>query len=70
MRSSLVESGSVEERAQGALENLIDQRNAYGENPDTRPRWQSKAPLQFKDARREAYGLWGMSLRLTASRTF
>ncbi|QQK77235.1 4Fe-4S dicluster domain-containing protein [Salicibibacter cibarius] len=61
MRSSLIESGSVEERAQGALENLIDQRNAYGENPDKRPKWQSKAPVQFKDARREAVDwLWFM----------
>lgn len=53
MRSALVESGSVEERAQGALENLIDQRNAYGEKPDVRPKWQSKVGIQFKDARRE-----------------
>lgn len=53
MRSALVESGSVEERAQGALENLIDQRNAYGEKPDARPKWQSKVGIQFKDARRE-----------------
>lgn len=61
MRSSLVESGSVEEKAQGALENLIDQRNAYGENPDTRPKWQSKAGVRFKDARRESVDwLWFM----------
>jgi Fe-S oxidoreductase len=53
MRSALVESGSVEERAQGALENLIDQRNAYGEKPNARPKWQSKVGIQFKDARRE-----------------
>src|SRR5699024_1970217 len=54
MRSSLIESGSVEESAQGALEHLIEQSNAYGENPEIRPSWQSKALVPFKDARSQS----------------
>lgn len=61
MRASLVEDGNVEARAQGALENVIDQGNAYGEHPDARPKWQSKAPVSFKDARTESVDwLWFM----------
>lgn len=61
MRSSLLEEGKAEERAQGALENLIDQGNAYGENPDSRPKWQANVPVQFKDARTESVDwLWFM----------
>jgi Fe-S oxidoreductase len=60
LRAALVEEGAaVEERAQDAFEHLLEQKNAYGKHPESRPSWNNKVGYYFKDLRREpADWLW------------
>ena len=53
MRRHLVDGGKVDDNLQGALMNLGDYGNSFGESPKKRARWTKGLSFKIKDARKE-----------------
>jgi Fe-S oxidoreductase/nitrate reductase gamma subunit len=52
MRRHLVDTGSMDDNLQGALMNLGDYGNSFGESPKKRAKWTKKLSFKIKDARK------------------
>ena len=53
MRRHLVDEGQMDDNLQGALQNLGDYGNSFGESPKKRARWTKGLSFKIKDARKE-----------------
>lgn len=53
LRRHLVDAGAMDGNLQGALQNLGDYGNSFGESPKKRGQWTKGLPFKIKDARKE-----------------
>jgi len=53
MRRNLVDAGTLDNNLQGALQNLGEYGNSFGQSPKNRAKWAQKLPFKIKDARKE-----------------
>jgi Fe-S oxidoreductase/nitrate reductase gamma subunit len=53
MRRNLVDAGTLDSNLQGALQNLGEYGNSFGQSPKNRAKWTQKLPFKIKDARKE-----------------
>ena len=53
MRRNLVGAGTLDKNLQGALVNLGEYGNSFGQSPKTRSKWTQKLSFKLKDARKE-----------------
>lgn len=53
MRRHLVDGGTLDDNLQGALMNLGDYGNSFGESPKKRGRWTKGLPFKVKNAKKE-----------------
>lgn len=53
MRRNLVDAGKLDGNLQGALQNLGEYGNSFGQSPKNRTKWTQKLPWKIKDARKE-----------------
>jgi Fe-S oxidoreductase/nitrate reductase gamma subunit len=53
MRRNLVDAGTLDNNLQGALQNLGEYGNSFGQSPKNRTKWTQKLSMKPKDARKE-----------------
>lgn len=53
MRRNLVDAGTFDNNLQGALQNLGEYGNSFGQSPKNRAKWTQKLSFKIKDARKE-----------------
>lgn len=53
MRRNLVDAGTLDNNLQGALQNLGEYGNSFGQSPKNRAKWAQKLSFKLKDARKE-----------------
>ncbi|MDZ7287900.1 MAG: 4Fe-4S dicluster domain-containing protein, partial [candidate division KSB1 bacterium] len=53
MRRNLVDAGTLDNNLQGALQNLGEYGNSFGQSPKNRAKWTQKLAFKIKDARKE-----------------
>jgi Fe-S oxidoreductase len=53
LRRRLVDQGAMDQNLQGALQNLGEYGNSFGQSPKKRAQWTRGLPFEVKDARKE-----------------
>jgi Fe-S oxidoreductase len=53
MRRNLVDASTLDNNLQGALQNLGEYGNSFGQSPKNRAKWTQKLSFKIKDARKE-----------------